>query len=80
MKIGGRIIQEKNINVNTENAFSATYKQHFINVMLHKTFKGENPEWDIDVRHYNGGIAASTIVKRCTIRDAIIYALDGALL
>ena len=80
MKIGGRIIQEKNISVNTENAFSATYKQHFINVMLYKTFEGENPEWDIDVRHYNGEIAASTIVKRCIIRDAIIYALDGALL
>lgn len=41
---------------------------------------GSNPEWNCDVWHFNGGIAVGTIVKRCTIHDAIIYALDGAML
>lgn len=80
MNIGGRIIQTGNITINTKTEFEATYKKHIINVKLHKEHKGANPEWDIDVRHFSGGIAASTIVQRCTIRDAIIEALDGAML
>lgn len=78
MKIEGRIIQDKYISVNTEGEFSAVYKAHVINVKLHK--KGHTNEYDINVRHFNGSIAANTYVNRCNIRDAIIYALEGSLL
>lgn len=80
MNIGGRIFRKKNITVNTEREFSATYKKHFINVNIHKEFEHENPEWNIDIRHFDGGMACDTIVKRCCIRDAVIYGLDGAML
>ena len=80
MKIAGRIIQNKNISHNSEKKFCATYKQHHIEISLHKMDKGCNPEWNCDIWHFNGGTAVSTIVQRCTIRDAIIYSLDGALL
>ena len=84
MKVGGRIksrvIQNKNISVNTNDKFSATYKNHYIEIKLHKKIKGSNPEWSCDVWHFNGGFAVSTIVQRCTIYDAIVYSLDGALL
>ncbi len=80
MKFGGRIIQDKNISVKTDEKFSATYKKHYIEISLHKKEKGSNPEWNCDVWHFNGGYAVQTIVQRCTIHDAIVYSLDGALL
>lgn len=80
MKIGGRIILAKNIRVYTSIEFSATYKRHYINVKLYRELPGQNPEWDCDVRHYDGGIAVNTIIQRCSIHDAIVYALDGSLL
>lgn len=84
MIIGGRhkrrIIQNKNISANTNEKFSATYKQHYIEVSIHKKEQNSNPEWSCDVWHFNGGFAVSTIVQRCTVKDAIMYALDGACL
>lgn len=81
MKVAGRIIQNKNISVNTEEHFSATYKQHYIEIQLNKSKgNGGKPYYDCDVWHFNGGFAVATIIQRCTIRDALIYALDGALL
>lgn len=80
MKIGGRIILAGNISTSTTTEFSATYKRHYINVKLYKEIPGQNPEWDCDVRHFDGGMAVNTIVQRCSIHDAIVYALDGALL
>lgn len=81
MKIGGRIIQDSNIESNTEFIFQATYKKHYINVSLIKSGgRNSNNEYDIDVRHFDGGFAVMAIITRCSIRDAIIYALDGAML
>lgn len=79
-KNGRRIIQDKNISINTSDKFSATYKKHYVEISLHKKEKGSNPEWNCDVWHFNGGFAVQTIVQRCNIRDAIVYALDGACL
>lgn len=80
MKIGGRIIQNKNISVNTDEKFSATYKQHYIEISLYKKEVGCNSEWSCNVWHFKGGSAVDTIVQRCTIHDAIVYSLNGALL
>lgn len=80
MKVGGRIIQNKNISVKTNEKFSATYKRHYIKIWLHKKEKGSNPEWNCYVWRFNGGYAVQAIVKRCTIHDAIVYSLDGAVL
>ncbi len=80
MKIGGRIIQNRNIKISTGIEFSATYKQHYIEVSLYKQDKGSNPEWDCVVSSFDGGAACNTIVMRCTIHDAIVYALNSALL
>ena len=80
MKVGGRIIQNKNILVKTDKTFSATYKKHYIEISLHKKEEGSNPEWSCDVWHFNGSYAVQAIVQRCTIYDAIVYSLDGALL
>lgn len=80
MKIGGRIIQDKNISVKTVEKFSATYKKHYIEISFHKQENGSNPEWNCNVWHFNGSYAVQTIVQRCTISDAIIYSLNNALL
>ena len=80
MNAGGRIIQKKNITENTSEKFSATYKQHYIEIKLHSRPKGSNPEWDCKVWHFGGGIAVNTIEKRCTIHDALVFSLEKALL
>lgn len=83
MIIGGnkrRVIQEKNITKNDKLNFSATYKQHYIEVHLHKKEFNANAYWTVEIWHYNGGYACDSIVQRCTIRDAISYGLDGAML
>ncbi len=80
MKIGGRIIQDKNISVKTEEKFSATYKKHYIEISLHRKENGSNPEFNCDIWHFDGTYAVQTIVQRCTIHDAIIYSLDRASL
>lgn len=80
MMIGGRVFRTKNISVDTETKFSTKYKKHYIEVAFHKQEGNNNPEWSVDVWHFDGTYAVETIVQRCIIRDAIIYALNGALL
>ncbi len=81
MKVGGRIIQNKNILVNTEIMFIGKYKKHRIEVLKRVSFKtDENPEWSIDVYGFDGSVSVQDIVQRCCIHDAIVFALDGALL
>ncbi len=80
MKIGDRIIHNKRIVVNTDREFLAIYKNHEIVVKFYRKIPYELPEWDIDVRSLSGGIAAATYCQRANIHDAIIFALDGALL
>ncbi len=78
MKIGGRIIQTKNIELYTQQEFAACYKRHTISVVLIEL--GHTNEYSIEVRDDRGILAVQTTTKRCTIRDAIIVALDGAKL
>lgn len=78
MKIGGRIIQNRNIEANSDSVFSARYKKHYIEVSVHKEVKEVNPEWSIDVWHFDGTYVLQTIIQRCSIREVIIYALDKA--
>jgi hypothetical protein len=80
MKIGGRIIQDRNISVNTNEKFSATYKKHYIEIEMRENDKRRNPTFSVDVWHFNGSWAVEAFVDRCSIHDAIIYALNGALL
>lgn len=83
MKIGGRIIQNKRIMINNDCSFKATYKSHHISVDLVKL--GAPNKYDIAVRNLKEkdsrvNIEVEQFVKRFTIRDAIIYALDRAKL
>lgn len=80
MKIAGRLIQNKNISENTADKFSATYKKHYIEIEVHEKKKGENPVFSVDVWHFNGGYAVESFVQRCSMHDAITYALNGAML
>jgi len=76
MKIAGRILQNRCIITNTESDFSAVYKKNYIRVNLIK--KGHTNEYDIDVRTFNGIPKCTTVCIRCNIRDAVIFALQGA--
>lgn len=79
MKIGGRIIQNKNISVSTETDFSAKYKNHYIEIHQTKKEKGENPVFSVEIWHSGRGWAVSSEIQRCLIYDAIIWGLNGAL-
>lgn len=78
MKIGGRVIQGRNIQINTPEQFLATYKKHVISVLFVKS--GHTNEYNLDVRNDRGIVAVQIPIQRCTIRDAIIEALNGAKL
>lgn len=85
MKVGGRIIQNRNITQKTPDDFEATYKGHIISISTDHGF-GE-PEYDhlkrfnIDVYELNTGMfAVETWGDFHTIKDAIRYALEGACL
>jgi len=80
MKIGGRIIQNKNISVSIDKKFSATYKKHYIEIEMHENSKKGNPIFSVDVWHFDGSWAVEAFVERCNIHDAIIYALNASLL
>jgi hypothetical protein len=80
MNFGGRIIQNRNISEYTEKKFSATYKQHYIEITFHRQDGNNNPEWNCAVWNFKGGWAVNTIVQMCRIHDAIIYSLNGAML
>lgn len=79
MKIGGRTFRSDKINSNTENLFDAYYKKHHVYVEYIKD-RGGMKDYNVEVRDETGILACDTIVTRCQIRDAIIYALDGAMI
>ena len=83
MKISTAIIQNKNIYENNENVFSARYKSHDIYITTyhgHGKPKHEHlNRYDITVR-LNGSYAVDTYEDFHNIKDAIRYALKGALL
>lgn len=85
MKVAGRVIQNRNITLNTPEDFEATYKGHIISITTDHGFV--DPEYDrlkrfnIDVYELNtGSYAVETWKDFHTIRDAIIYSLEGAQL
>ena len=85
MKISTLVIQNRNISVNTENDFVATYKGKEIiistNHGLGKPKYGHLNRYNIDVVDIATGMID---VQSCkdfhTIKDAILYALKGACL
>lgn len=85
MKISEAIIQEKNISVNTENDFDATYKGKRIIISTNHGFG--KPKFDhlkrynIDVIDIESGMIDVQNYEDChTMKDAIRYALRGACL
>lgn len=81
MKICGKIIQERNIKVNTTDEFSAVYKKHYITIFrLEKIDRYDNQTFNVDVTDLAGCYAVNAVFEGRSMRDAIIYALKGALL
>ena len=84
MKVAGIIIQNRNITVNTEKEFEATYKGKRIYITAnhgHRRPKEEHlKRYDIDVIDNSGIYDVQTYEDLHTMRDAIIYALKGACL
>lgn len=85
MKISGAIIQQRNIEVSTENNFRATYKGKQINITTEHGFG--DPEFNhlkrfnIDVIDIETGMYDVQTYEDChEINDAIRYALKGACL
>lgn len=79
MKIGGRIFRTDKINSNTEYLFDAYYKKHRVYVEFIKD-NGGMKDFNVEVIDESGMLACDSIVTRCSIRDAVIYALNGAMI
>ncbi|HHX68962.1 MAG TPA: hypothetical protein GX708_13025 [Gallicola sp.] len=85
MKISGAIIQNKNITINSENDFVATYKGKEIIISTNHGFGKPKynhlKRYNIDVVDISTGmIDVQTYEDFHTMRDAIRYALKGACL
>jgi len=85
MKVSGCIIQKRQIIDNTENLFNANYKSKRIYITTDHGFG--KPQYNhlkrfsIDVVDIKTGMYDVQSYQDChTIRDAIIYALKGAML
>ena len=85
MKISGAIIQQRNIEVSTENEFRATYKGKQISITTDHGFR--DPKYDhlkrfmIDVTDINTGMYDVQTYEDChEINDAIRSSLKGACL
>jgi len=85
MKISGAIIQNKNITINSENDFVATYKGKEIIISTNHGFGKPKynhlKRYNIDVVDISTGmIDVQSYEDFHTMRDAIRYALKGACL
>lgn len=85
MKISGAIIQNKNISINSENDFVATYKGKEIIISTNHGFGKPKynhlKRYNIDVVDISTGmIDVQSYEDFHTMRDAIRYALKGACL
>lgn len=85
MKISGAIIQNKNISINSENDFVATYKGKEIIISTNHGFGKPKynhlKRYNIDVIDISTGmIDVQSYEDFHTMRDAIQYALKGACL
>lgn len=85
MKISGKVIQNRNIRQHTEEVFDASYKGREIYIT---SDHGHGPpeydyltRYDITVRAFESGMYdVYTYADFHTMRDAIRYALEGAML
>lgn len=85
MKVSEAIIQERNISVNTENDFEATYKGKRIFISTDHGFGKAKYDhlkrYNIDVRDIETGMYDVQSYQDChTMKDAIRFALKGACL
>ena len=85
MKIAGAVIQDRNIRVNTDNDFEATYKGKLIIISTDHGFG--KPRWEhlkrfnIDVKDIETGMLdVQSYEDFHDMRGAIISALKGACL
>jgi hypothetical protein len=83
MKIAGKVIQDRNIKINSNEQFIATYKGKEIEI---QAFYGGTKYnhligFDIEVYDLKSGMKdVETYQELHTMRDAIIYALKGSCL
>lgn len=85
MKISGKVIQDRMIRQYTEDVFDASYKGREIYIT---SDHGHGPaeydhltRYDITVRVFESGMYDVDTYEDChTMRDAIRYALEGAML
>lgn len=85
MKIGGCVIQDRNIGIHTKDDFTATYKGKQIYITTDHGFGdaiySHLTRYDIDVIDLKTGMYDVTTYQDLhTMRDAILYALKGAML
>lgn len=85
MKVSGLVIQERNIKEHTESIFNATYKGKKINITKYHGFGKPKYEhltrYMIDVVDMKTGLKdVDTYEDFHEIKDAIRYALQGAML
>lgn len=85
MKVSEAIIQERNISVNTENYFEATYKGKRIFISTDHGFGKAKYDhlkrYNIDVKDIETGMYDVQSYQDChTMKDAIRFALHGACL
>lgn len=85
MKVSGCIIQKRQIIDHTENLFNANYKGKRIYISTEHGFGkpqyGHLKRFLIDVVDIKTGMYDVQSYQDChTVRDAIIYALKGAML
>jgi zona occludens toxin (predicted ATPase) len=85
MKVAEAIIQNRNISINTETDFEATYKGKRISISTNHGFG--KPKYDhlkryiIDVKDIETGLLDVDAYQDFhTMKDAIMYALKGACL
>lgn len=79
MKIAGRIFRANKIDEYTDKSFKAWYKKRRIVVYIVQEYdRSENPLFFVHVSCPNNINTVSHNVKRCTLNDAIIYALNQA--
>lgn len=79
------VIQSRNIEINTKTTFVATYKGYEINITTeHGHGKPDDKDlkrYDIDVIHLESGMYdVQTWEDLLNVRQAILYALEGAML
>jgi len=81
MKVGGRIIQNRFVNENTEELFDGNYKKHRIIIQKgSETSKGNTVYWVEVFGDKNGKYKFKGCIRRCCMHDVIVAALNESKL